>query len=483
MKIAIVTSEIVPYAKTGGLADVAGALARYLGERGDDVRVFTPLYDISEIDLESLEPVDELQELTLSDGSDVTWGVSKAPHGESGAEIWFVDAPDLFARGKIYTDDDDEGDRFALLSRAALESMQRTEWVPDVIHCNDWQSAPIPLYLRTIYAWDQLFADVRTVLTIHNLAYQGAFRASILDRIGFADADRGMVHQEDLGNGVFNFLKHGIMYADLVTTVSRTYAHEITTPEYGEGLDRLLAARGEGLVGIVNGVDYDEWSPEKDRYIAESYTADDPSGKEANRQNLLDRLELPYDPEVPIFGIVSRLVTQKGFDLFEPILDQFLTHVDMRLCVLGSGQKEYEDYFAGLQSRYPDKVCFWKGYSNELAHLIEAGSDIFLMPSRYEPCGLNQIYSLRYGTIPIVRRTGGLADTVTHFDRESKQGNGFVFDDFNAQGLAWAIDQALQVWGSDDWHHLVANAMSADWSWERQIERYVELYERIAVGV
>ena len=268
------------------------------------------------------------------------------------------------------------------------------------------------------------------------------------------------------------------MYANAISTVSETYAQEIQTPEYGEGMQEMLRHRNDALFGIVNGVDYEEWSPENDPLIPYHFTPDDLEGKTKSKKHLLERLELPYDPDVPVFGIVSRLVHQKGFDLFYDIIDPFLRHVDLRLCVLGNGADEYEQFFQSLSTRYPEKVCFYRGYSNELAHLIEAGADIFLMPSRYEPCGLNQIYSLKYGTVPIVRRTGGLADTVQHFNPETGEGNGFVFEHYNAQGLAWAIEQALSVWGDrNQWSNIMANGMAADWSWEHQIGKYLELYE------
>ena len=478
MKIALVTSEIVPFAKTGGLADVAGALGKYLSLDGQDVRIFTPLYDISDTASVTLHPVDYLQEITLDIGGElIAFSVRSARLPDGEADIYFIDAPRLYHRGKVYTDDDDEYLRFALLSRAAIECCQRMAWAPDVIHCNDWQSALIPLLLRTIYSWDTLFRDTRTLLTIHNLAYQGAFSASVIERLGFNESDRALIHQDDLRWGAFNYLKHGIMYADAISTVSETYAREIMTKEYGEGLDPLLQSRSDALFGIVNGVDYEEWSPDADPYIARPYGVEEREGKEENRRNLIERMELPWEPGAPIFGVVSRLVTQKGFDLFHAIMDPILHHVDMRLVILGTGATDYEEYFRALEKRYPHKVAFYRGYSNELAHLVEAGSDIFLMPSRYEPCGLNQIYSLRYGTIPIVRRTGGLADTVEPYNRRTGHGNGIVFEHYTPHGLAWAIQEALDLWGDRDaWDRMMENAMMADWSWERQIEKYLKLY-------
>ena len=485
MKIALVSSEIVPFSKTGGLADVTGALGKYLSLDRIDVRLFTPLYDTAEIEPGSLHPVDFMQDMLIPmAGRDIRFSVHTGKLPDSDADVYFIDAPEFYHRGTIYTDDPDEYLRFALLSRAALECCQRMAWGPDIVHCNDWQTSLIPLYLRTLYSWDHLFAGTRTILTIHNLAYQGAFRADVSWQVGFAGEDRHLLHAEDLNRGVFNFLKHGIMYADAISTVSRTYAREIQTPEYGNGLDAMLRSRSDVLVGIVNGVDYGDWSPENDRLIPHTYTIDDLEGKEKMKRVLLERLELPYDPDVPVFGIVSRLVEQKGFDLFFDVMDPFLHHVDMRLCVLGSGEAKYEDYFHELQNRYPHRVCFYRGYSNELAHVIEAGSDIFLMPSRYEPCGLNQIYSLRYGTIPIVRRTGGLADTVVQADPERGEGNGILFENFNPQGLAWGIERALELWANRPaWRRLMHNAMEANWSWERQVDRYIELYRTMGLGI
>ena len=478
MNIAIVSSEIVPFAKTGGLADVAGALGKYLALDGCDVRLFTPMYDVTNREASEFHPVDFLENIEIDFGGDpISFSAEVATLPDTDVDVYFIDSPGLYNRGKIYTDDGDEYLRFALLCRAALESCQHMGWSPDVIHCNDWQSALIPLYLRTLYGWDRLFEDTRTVLTIHNLAYQGAFRGSVVDHLGFAD-HRSFLHQEDLRSGLFNYLKHGIMYADAISTVSETYAREIRTPEYGEGLDGMLRRREDALFGIVNGVDYHEWNPEDDPLIPYHYGPDNPAGKEKNKKHLLERLELPYAPDVPVFGIVSRLVSQKGFDLFYTIMDPFLRYVDLRLCILGNGAEEYERFFQSLNDRYPEKVSFYRGYSNELAHLIEAGSDIFLMPSRYEPCGLNQIYSLKYGTIPIVRKTGGLADTVEHFDPQTGRGNGFLFDHYTSQGLAWGIEQALNVWGDkEQWNVLMRNAMAADWSWEKQAEKYIRLYE------
>ncbi len=481
MKICFISSEVHPFAKTGGLADVSGALAKYLDAAGYDIRVFMPLY--SSIDFTGLvvHSVDFLRNRTILIGNErISYSVFTTTLPGSNADIYLIDCPRFFHRGTIYTNHEDEYLRFAFLSRVTIECCQQMGWGPDVFHYNDWQTALIPLLLRTAYKWDSLFRHSKTVLTIHNLAYQGVFSAEAVTQIGLGEW-REKFYREDLDAGIVNYLKTGIMYADLLTTVSETYAREIQTPEYGNGLEGELQKRSPSLVGIVNGVDYSEWGPEGDRFLPRRYSVGDREGKEENKRYLLNRVELPYEPDVPVFGIVSRLTPQKGFDLFFDILYPFISHNNIRLVVLGSGDAKYEEFFDGLQSYFPEKVCFYNGFQNELAHLIEAGSDIFLMPSRYEPCGLNQIYSLKYGTIPIVRKTGGLADTVQQWHPESSQGTGFVFEHYTAQGLEWAMDQAIQTWHhKDQWHQLMVNAMSRNYSWEQQVQKYIQLYNALA---
>jgi starch synthase len=337
----------------------------------------------------------------------------------------------------------------------------------------------LPLYLKAAYAWDRLFERTRTVLTIHNIGYQGVFPSETLQQLGFG-AHAHLLHQDDLRAGKLNYLKTGLIYADALTTVSETYAREIQTQDYGMGLQDLLRARADSIVGIVNGVDYSEWDPATDIKIPQRYSARDLGGKRLCRERLLARMKLAPSSRAPVFGVVSRLTAQKGFELLPEALPALLKH-DVRLCVLGSGEERYEQYFHWLHGAHPGKVSFWAGYDDELAHWIEAGSDLFLMPSLYEPCGLNQMYSLRYGTAPIVRRTGGLADTVVPFDRASKRGTGFLFDEFSAQALTGAIRNALECFQDPDaWRALIQNGMAADFSWERQSKPYVELYGRLA---
>lgn len=480
MNICFVSSEIAPLAKTGGLADVAAALPAYLHGAGHDVRVFVPRY--SSIDLSGLDahPVDFIRDVPVRLGGRdhhfTTW-TSKLPGTD--LSIYLIDCPDLYRRDSIYASDGDEHLRFAMLSRAALESCQRMGWRPDVAHCNDWHAALVPLYIRTLYRWDELFRGTRTILTIHNLAYQGVFPASAAEEVGLGE-HLAMLDHDDLRDGRVNFLKTGLLHSDVVTTVSRTYAREIQTPEYGEGLDPLLRRRAASVVGIVNGVDCAEWSPDADPLIAHPYSRDDLDGKAKNREALLEAMGLDGGDGVPVFGIVSRLTAQKGIDLYRRVLPDLLASVPSRVVALGSGDEEYERFLTGLQQRFPGKAAYYRGFHNRLAHLIEAGADMFLMPSKFEPCGLNQMYSLRYGTPPIVRRTGGLADTVEMFDPETGEGDGFVFEHFTSDGLRWAVTRALEAYRVPKaWRRAMRNGMAKDFSWDVQGREYVALYRRL----
>lgn len=480
MRICYVASEVVPFAKTGGLADVSGALPRYVARAGHDVRVFMPAYKSIAWTKHGIATLPGMEHLAIHIGAEsIPFSVASTTLPGSSVPVYLIDCPRFYHRDAIYSDSADEYLRFALLCRATLEVCQRLQWGPEIFHCHDWQTAMIPFLLRTQYAWDRLFHGARTVLTIHNIGYQGIFPSSAIDALGLGGW-RQMFYQEDVQSGVVNYLKTGILYADVLTTVSRTYAQEIQTPEYGSGLHSILRTRAGALVGIVNGVDYDEWSPEKDSHIPHPYSADDLEGKEKNKRALLETLGLHYDPNVPAIGVVSRLTAQKGFDLLPDALGPVLAHHNVRVAVLGSGEPRYERFFERLQASSGGKLTFYKGFSNELAHLVEAGSDMFLMPSHYEPCGLNQIYSLRYGTVPIVRRTGGLADTVVQYDPHAGTGNGFVFERYEAGPLRHAIELALGYYHQKGhWRRIVRNAMSADWSWEHQVREYLVLFGRL----
>lgn len=393
--------------------------------------------------------------------------------------VYFVHCPALFDRPGIYTEDADEHIRFAMLSWAALRIAQQLRFVPDIVHANDWQSALLPLMLRSVFAWDRMFHGTRTVLTIHNIGHQGTFGAHVLPELGLSEA-ASMFHQDQLHEGRLSFLLTGILHANAITTVSPTYAAEITTPEHGVGLDAFLRARRDVLFGILNGIDDELWSPERDPHLPFHYSADDLTGKEECKRLLLRTMGLPYRKGVPVFGIVSRLAWQKGFDLCFDVLPALLAQRDVQLVVLGSGEPKYEELFARLAQLARHKVAFKNAFSEPLAHLIEAGSDLFLMPSRYEPCGLNQMYSLAYGTPPIVHKTGGLADTVRLWDPRTGSGNGFVFDHFDAPGLTWAVRYALEQWGDRAaWRRLQQNGMREDFGWGRRVLEYEALYSKL----
>lgn len=474
--ILYVTSEAAPFAKTGGLADVSAALPRYLRRAGHDVRVVMPLYGAIPAEAAAFEVVHRELEIRL--GPHLYHASIVAGERPGEPTFYFVHCPALYHRASLYTNDPDEHLRFLVLVRAALEACQRMGFAPDVIHCNDWQSAMLPLTLEARYAWDRLFHKTRTLLAIHNLNYQGTFSAEIVNDTGLADSAH-LFHQDQLRAGRLNFLLHGILYASGVCTVSPTYAREIQGEQHGAGLDPFLRARSSTVVGILNGVDYEEWSPEIDRHLPHRFSAQDLAGKALDQEALRARMRLPHVPGVPVIGVVSRLAGQKGFALLEGVMPRLLRRHGFQLVVLGSGERRLELMFAQLAGAFPRQVAFHRGFSNELAHLIEAGADMFLMPSVYEPCGLNQMYSLRYGTVPIVHRTGGLADTVEPWSPATGLGTGIVFEHHDAAGLQWAIEAALAAYGDRAaWRRLIANGMAKDFSWDVQGKRYEELYRR-----
>jgi starch synthase len=480
LKICFVTSELAPYAKAGGLADVSSALPRALHRDGHDVRVLLPLYGNARIDRDNLQPIDGLRDIEIGLGPHrVRFDVLELRSSARGPITYWIHCPALFGRPALYSDDADEHLRFLLLSRACFETCQRVSFGPDVFHCNDWPTALVPLFRRTLYAWDRLFERSRTLLTIHNLGYQGIFSASVLGHLGL-DGSAHLLHQEDLARDRINFLRTGLLYADRLSTVSPTYAREIQSEELGMGLDDTLRARSQDLVGILNGIDPLEWHPRTDTLLPFRYSARSLWRKSRNKELLLRRLGLGFDPSFPALGMVTRLTSQKGLDLLRDPLPELLAATPLRLVVVGSGEARYEEFFTGLHHRFRDQVCFHRGFHNELAHEVEAGCDMFLMPSIYEPCGLNQMYSLTYGTVPIVRRTGGLADTVRPYDPATGQGTGIVFEHADAEGVRWALRTALRLFDEPDaWRRLVHNGMGQDFSWERRAQDYVQLYTEL----
>jgi starch synthase len=485
LAICLLASEVEPLSKTGGLADVAGALGKYLHGAGHDVRLFTPCYASIDRAAFAIEPVAGLGRLRLALG----------PHSyvfsvlrgllPGGAPAYLIDCPTLYARSAIYTSDPDEHLRFLVLTHAALLACQRLGWAPRVVHCNDWHTAFAPLLLRTVWSGESLFAAARTVLTIHNIGYQGIFPAAQVADLGLPPDSVRLLHRADIAAGRINPLRQGILYADAVTTVSPTYAREICTDEYGMGLQDSLRERAAmgALSGILNGVDYDEWDPRRDRYLPVHYDAGRLEAKAQLKREFLARHALGGAPDVPLAGMVSRLAVQKGIELMFTALPKVLTARPLSFAVLGSGEPQYEEFFAALELRFPGRVRFRRGYDDELAHWIEAASDLFLMPSRYEPCGLNQMYSLRYGTVPLVRRTGGLADSVQHYDPVSGRGTGVVFNDFDPPALEWALNTALDLYAQPPhWKRLIANGMACDFSWQHQAQQYLELYARLTAA-
>ncbi len=478
LSICHVSSEVAPFAKTGGLADVGAGLCRYLGARGHDVRLFLPLYRRIRDGGAEIAPLETVAGFSTVFGeTEYPVEIHTTPLAvDSDVRVHLIDCPPLYDRADIYTGDADEHIRFGLLCRAAIECCQRMQWAPEVFHLNDWHTGLLPLYLQTDYAWDELLAGSKTLMTIHNIGYQGVFAVETLDELGIG-GERHHLDADDLDNGIINFLKTGLLHADALATVSRTYAEEIQTPEFGMGLDGILRHRRDVLRGIVNGVDYAAWDPETDELIPANYTADDLSGKAEVKRDLLEDFGLAFDERTPLFGIVSRMTAQKGFDLLRDILPALLAENDMQIVVLGSGDPELEGYFQWIRDNHPEQAAVFRGYDNELAHRIEAGADAFLMPSRYEPCGLNQMYSLKYGTVPVVRRTGGLADTVEPFDASTGSGTGFVFEQYEPEALHAAISDALAIWEAPkSWAELVRNGMRRDFSWERQGREYEALY-------
>jgi starch synthase len=483
LKICFATAEVEPLAKAGGLADVSAALVKYLHADGHDIRLFVPAYaDIRREELE-LFPVQFLQQVPLYLGSfRYEFSVLTTRLPGSQASIYLIDCPACYARPGIYTSDPDEHRRFLVLTHAAFLCCQRMGFAPQILHFNDWHTAIGALLRRTSYGWDGLFRHARTVVTIHNMGYQGVIGAASLPEL-LTPSQAQLLDPAELAAGRVNLLRTGLQYADLITTVSPTYAREIQSPEYGMGLDGLLRARSASLLGILNGVDYEVWDPRRDRFLPRRYGSNQLGVKASLKEEFQQRLGLNGSGRCALIGIVTRLAVQKGVDLLYESLPQLLAARPFNLVVLGSGEWAYEQFFADLQQSFPDRVHFHRGYSEELAHWIEAASDMFLMPSRYEPCGLNLMYSLRYGTVPIVRRTGGLADSVQHFDVATGLGTGVVFNDYNVDAVSWAIGTALDWFDNRGlWHRLVQNGMAQSFSWSRQVQQYVAAYDRLLQG-
>jgi starch synthase len=486
LRVLFISAEVTPFARTGGLGDVNGALPPVLAAQGHDVRVVMPLYQtVRERGWPLTETVTDLQvPLVFGARGARVWQtpLGGQPRGENDIPLYFIEQDEYFARPGLYGteagDYPDNASRFIFFCRAALALAERLQWFPHIFHCHDWHTGLVPAYLRFLPGLDSRISTANSVFTIHNLAYHGWFPAWVFGISGlplFLFQPGGV---EFLG-GV-DFMKTGIVYADRITAVSPTYAEEICTPELGFGLDGVLRQRRDALVGILNGADYQAWNPETDSALKAPYNATDLSGKEACKTELLREYGLPEELSVPLLGMVSRLVDQKGVDLVVSALERLLT-MNIRLVILGAGEPRYEQQLTAFAQRYPERLGVRLAFDEPLSHRIQAGSDCFLMPSRYEPCGLTQLYSLRYGTIPIVRATGGLRDTVQPFDPATGVGTGFVFTEPSAEALLEAVRAAVEVFDDkQNWRQLQRNAMAQDFSWDHSASQYVELYRQAA---
>ncbi len=480
LSILLVTSEATPLAKTGGLADVAGALPLALARLGHHVTVVLPRY-------RRVQAGAPLGRFTVPLGADRFVGTFSTRELADGVTAVMADCPELFDRGELYgvgnEDYADNARRFAFLSRAALALPAVTGTLPDVIHAHDWQAGLTPVFLRQSRADDERFAGIPVVFTIHNLAYQGLFAPEWMQALDLPAALFSLNGIEYWGR--VSFLKAGINFSDIVTTVSPTYTREIQTVEFGFGFDGILRRRADRLVGILNGIDVERWNPAADPYLPCTYSAEALDGKTAAKRALLDAIGLPTSPESlgrPLVGLVSRMVDQKGFDLLSaaagPLLD-----LPLAVALLGSGDPRYEQEWLQLTEAYPGRVAARIGFDDRLAHLIIAGADLFLMPSRFEPCGLSQMYCLRYGTVPVVRRTGGLDDTVENWNPRSRRGTGFTFRDYTADALVASVDRALALYGDrDSWQNLQRAGMGQDHSWDASAREYVRVYETAIAG-
>ena len=472
LRILIMAAEIVPFAKVGGLADVVGALPKELRGLGHDVRLVMPRY--GQVNPERFQLSTALDAVTISMSQHREQ--ARILQGNIGGDVpvYMVDAPRYFDRENIYGYIDD-GERFILFCRAALEAMRQLDWQPDIIHCNDWQTGIVPNWMHTIYHEDPFFSHSASVYTIHNLAYQGIFGYRILEVAGVAAG--GFLYPQivELAN-VVDIMARGIHFADAITTVSERYAQEILTPTFGEKLDPLLRTRRDRLFGILNGIDYVEMNPSTDHYIRAPFNSATLEKRAENKQALQERAHLPVRPDVPLLAMISRLADQKGFDLISQISQPLLAQ-GVQLVVLGIGDQHYHEMFQNLAVRYPQQVAIFLTFNTELAQSIYAGSDMFLMPSRFEPCGLGQLIAMRYGSVPIVRKVGGLADTVQEYDPRSGLGNGFTFDNYDPWDLFAAIVRALELFRFKDvWRTLQQRGMEADHSWHASALRYVDVY-------
>lgn len=479
--ILMVASEVVPFAKTGGLADVAGSLPIYLKKSGHDVRIVLPKY--SSIDSEKYDINFFHGPMGVNMGTNDEWCSIHRSFIEHDIPVYFIEHDIFFNREGLYHDNAtndylDNPKRYAFLSKAALQLCIDIEFKPDIVHCNDWQTALCPAYLKTCFNEHPIFENTGSILTIHNIAYQGKYPAFDYEYMGLGWEHFHGDAFEDFNN--INMLKGGIFFADIVNTVSPGYAEESRTQLGSHGISDFLNKKGQNYFGVLNGIDYTQWNPESDKLIPANYSASDMHGKKICKKALQQRLGLNVDENAPIVGVVSRFADQKGLSLLVGAAERLMESTNVQFAVLGSGDKSLEQYFASLSDRYPGKAGAYIGYSNELAHLIEAGADFFIMPSLYEPCGLNQIYSLKYGTVPIVRATGGLNDTIDQYEPNSAGGTGFKFDQISSDAVYDVVAKAVDTYNNkkDHFEKMQQTGMAKLFSWEKSTHEYEAAYEK-----
>ncbi len=482
LKVLFVVSEAVPYAKTGGLADVAGTLPYALRELGADVKVLMPYY--GQVQQKKIPMQTAFEDLESRLGDDAL-GFDVVTPADGDAPFYFVAREEFFARSQLYGtpkgDYFDNLERFSFFCGAVHPFCEALKFAPDIIHCHDWQASLVPVYLKYRWGGEKIFAQTKSLLTIHNLAYQGLFPKKKFPLLGLdwsAFSINGLEFYDQI-----NLLKGGIVFADVINTVSRGYSYEIQTTEFGCGLEGVLRDRSDALFGIVNGVDYDDWNPETDRLITATYGPKDLKGKDEDKAALMEAYNLDKKfAKAPLLGIISRLADQKGFDLVAEVLPKLMAQ-DVMLVILGTGEEKYHELLTQEAKKYPGKLGVKIAFDNGLAHLIEAGSDMFLMPSRYEPCGLNQLYSMKYGTVPVVRATGGLMDTVTPVEKAKGSGTGFLFSEYSAEAFLGALNQSLEAYQDKKlWKKIMLNAMAEDFSWSASAKAYLKLYDRLVQG-
>ncbi len=483
MRILFATAEAVPFAKTGGLADVSNALPRALRALGHDAALILPCY--RHVRDKAPEPVEDtgIDVSVPVDGKPQTARLLRTALPDPAVPVWLLDHPGYYDRELLYGKPEgeyaDNAERFVFFARAALAAAKALGWRPDIYHCNDWQTSLVPVYLECLLHDDRFYHGARSLLTIHNLAYQGLFPAAAFALTGL---DHGHFNWRELEfHGKLDLLKGGLVYADALSTVSTRYAKEIQTDEFGCGLDGVLASRADDLFGIINGIDYAVWDPSTDPLIPATYSPDDTAGKAACKRALQRECGLPAS-DAPLVGMVSRLDKQKGLDIISEVLDDLLA-LGIQFVLLGTGNEQYHKQFQAFAAKYPAQCSANITFDNALAHRIEAGSDLYLMPSRYEPCGLNQLYSLRYGAVPVVRKTGGLADTITNCTPTAlakETANGFSFESYKPRALLAAMRRAVKLFADKRaWRRLMLAGMRQDWSWARSARQYQALYERV----